>query len=230
MMTVFCAYASQSSNWQFVPSFLIRTQGDCLPDSIGFSLQYRSNSTDLLTSQDWLNKREKISRRIREQIASWLRTHRSHVVNGTQLEKYSRTNSDQPWEEFCAQMATPGEWMEAPCLIAAQQLYGRTVEVISPATGQDTPLRFEYPGEPTKEQIGAAAHAIGAGHASLSSPGPLRIGNWHRDHFCALVPASHVHQISVKGASTAAVKEWIIHARHQPIGVHPIHRILPQPS
>lgn len=121
-----------SSKLYFPSAGLIRSDGNCLPDSVAVHLGSRTSASA---------KGNTASQQVRNDIVDWLLKNAEFQL-APGLTMQSMVPRGSSWAAFCARMRKSKEWMEGPCLPAIAELYQKEVFVIHSASYDDQPLKF----------------------------------------------------------------------------------------
>lgn len=115
---------------KFLPApGLVRTDGNCLPDTVAVLLNQRDGDT----SAD-----REASSRVRKTICCWLQVNQNFVFQcGVRALDFVSPQTE--WSAFCQKMAKDKVWMEGPCLPAIAEIWQRRIHVI----WQGTDMIFE---------------------------------------------------------------------------------------
>jgi hypothetical protein len=118
---------------------LIRTQGDCFPDSLAYLL-WSEKRAGRIPSRTWIRQRSRRSATVRTDLADWLRDNEHTVLPSPSPHSVTfgllPRSPGETWDTFCNRMsllrgAGCQRYAEAAMIAAASVLYKRTISVAS---------------------------------------------------------------------------------------------------
>lgn len=115
----------------FPAAGLVRSDGNCLPDSVAVYLGTRTGGS---------SNADRASQKTRLDIVSWLEDNENALFsNGLRVSEAAGNNLKQ----FCTRMKKPGAWMESPCVNAIAEMLGTNVVLIHSGRMIDKKLVFK---------------------------------------------------------------------------------------
>lgn len=152
--------------------YAVRSQGDCYTDSVALLVHaHRRGINPLLFSrqEEWLVNRNKWSQEVRTKIAKWLEQYGETTpvpwLPGTPTFEQSDLRGHETWLQWCARMAKPGTFVEAPMVYATPFALPCQVDLVTSAGDLVHPQHLTASHfEPTSFLIRLAHRAYGDGH------------------------------------------------------------------
>jgi hypothetical protein len=132
----------QEMNWLLPTASvtdLIRTQGDCFPDSLAY-LFWSETRADRIPSRTWIKQRSRRSATVRTDLADWLRDNEHTLLPSPTPHSVTfgllPRSPGETWETFCNRMSLlrgvgSNRYAEAAMIAAAAVLYKRPISVAS---------------------------------------------------------------------------------------------------
>jgi hypothetical protein len=125
----------QNRNWVLPTEAvrgLIRTQGDCFPDSIAYLLW--CSEPGVKPASQWSAERTHRSKAVRTKLVHWLRNQESTPLpaSGQSIPfGLLPRGANESWKHFCDRMETTGAYAEAPMVAAVACVYNVKIDVAS---------------------------------------------------------------------------------------------------